>query len=295
MPTANNKTKRNKNTFSSLDDNDSPAHNHGNNEANPSNETASPSDSDILRELAESMRNVRLDFEKYKTDNDARAKTFEEKLDNLSGSSPPNTNDSAQSGVSQDGTSQDSNSTTSSPPNVTPRQNDVLLQTNIHKIRVIHLRAKTTLLVHNLLRFTEIQQPKLISRLIRPMFLDPLSTLQMAIPSPFLTHLVQLTLKIILHCNRTLMPKILLIHKIALVLRQCLPEILFHRISQQHLRELYLKDLFLKLLFHLCSATSAQITLLSLQVLLFLIAPHGSTLPNTQLVLTKTSLWTCGF
>ena len=173
MPTANNKTKRNKNTFSSLDDNDSPANTHGTNEANSSNETASPSDSDILCELAESMRSFWLDFEKYKTDNDARAKTFEDKLDDRSGTkdnpTPRNADDSAQSGVSQDGTSQDFNSTSSAPPNVTPRQPDGSSPQN----QGGNFTRKILLLLLLLLQATETQFLNLMQQLsprIRPNF-----------------------------------------------------------------------------------------------------------------------------
>ena len=115
-----------------------------------------------------------------------------------------------------------------------------ILLVNLRKIRVIILRAKTTLLVHNLLRPTEIQQFTIISRLISPILLVPLTTLQLAIPSPFLTHLVQLTPKIIFHRIRNPTHKILLIHKITLVLRRCLMVIHFLRVILWHIMHHFL-------------------------------------------------------
>ena len=56
-----------------MDEND-PLANDQNQDSTSSKTSGSPTDSDILRELAESMRNFWLDFEKYKQDNDVCAK-----------------------------------------------------------------------------------------------------------------------------------------------------------------------------------------------------------------------------
>ena len=115
---------RKKTTFSPLDEYEVPAQEHGQEYSASSADSRSSTNSDILREIAESIRNFRVDFEQYKKDNDARAKTFEEKLDDLSSmgnkSPPPNT--ASQSGPSQNGAPQDANSSASNAPNVTPMQ-----------------------------------------------------------------------------------------------------------------------------------------------------------------------------
>ena len=120
--------KKDKNTFSSLDDNDLPANERDRDDTSPPNDSNSPSDSEILRQIAESMRTFKLDFENYKNENDARSKHFEEKLNNITGTKdstfPPNTNAGAQNGVPHNGSSSDSSSSPSQAPNVTPRDND---------------------------------------------------------------------------------------------------------------------------------------------------------------------------
>ena len=118
------KNKGKKNTFSPLDETEIPAEDHGQEFSTSSTVSHSSTDSAILREIAESMKHFRIDFEQYKNDNDARAKTFEEKLDELSGfgnkSPPPNTNTSSQAGPAQNGSSRDPNHSSSTAPNVTP-------------------------------------------------------------------------------------------------------------------------------------------------------------------------------
>ena len=126
MPPDKSKNKGKKNTFSPLDETEipAPAEDHGQEFSNSSTDSQFSTDSAILREIAESMRHFRIDFEQYKKGNDERAKLFEDKLDELSGlgskSPPPNTNVPSQAGPAQNGSFHDTTQSSSSAPNVTP-------------------------------------------------------------------------------------------------------------------------------------------------------------------------------
>ena len=126
MPPEKFKTKGKKNNIPPLDETDIPAEDHGQEFSTSSSDSRTSDHSDILREIAESMKCFRIDFEKYKKDNDARAKAFEDKLDNISGfgykSPPTNSNPPSQAGPSQDATAQDSDSSGPHAQNVTPMQ-----------------------------------------------------------------------------------------------------------------------------------------------------------------------------